>query len=600
MTIDLTGLIKSNKIFSSLDDATLKKLKFDKIYLRKNKILFHQGELSGSVYILVFGKLANILKIEDKEEKIIGTIQMGETVGELSALSHEPRSMTTKALENSILLKLSSNSFRALCKEYPTLLIGAMDVLVERSRHLVKILGGKNPRKKHAVIIPANKKISLHLFFQKLNDYVQKTPGVTLLSDDNPRYQDKNHSLTTLQQLVDDTEKENEVILYVLNSYETLLAKVCFKKIDLVYIVGNSWTTPSISRTTLEKIKPNDLQNNRKTELILIHEPTDRLPQHTSKWLKLAHFDLHHHIRIDQDKDWQRMLRFIQGQAIGVVLGGGGVRSWAHIGALKALMEAGIPIDAIGGTSGGAVIAGYYAIHETYEDPRGVLKKLSAIARKTVSLCNITWPAISFFSGKSYTREQKKIFSNTKIEDLWLPYFCISCNLSHSIQAIHRNGHLWKKVRSSTAVPGIFPPVVIRGELHLDGGLLNNLPVDAMKKIIGNKGTIIAVELTRNGKDQKEYNFPAILTFWQTMLAKLGFAYKEYRFPNFVDTFLNSLLAGSYVKQTENSLAADVLISPDLTQYRLLQATEQQERELTILGYRAAVKAIKKWRREMK
>ena len=151
-------------------------------------------------------------------------------------------------------------------------------------------------------------------------------------------------------------------------------------------------------------------------------------------------------------------------------------------------------------------------------------------------------------------------------------------------------------MRSSTAVPAVFPPVVIKGELHLDGGILNNLPVDIMKKVVENKGFIIAVELTHYHKDVTKYNFPPVLPFWQTIFSKLGLAYKGYKFPSFTETFLKSLLAGSSAKQEENSLAADLLISPDLSQYRLLNITKQQENILIRKGYRSAFKAIKKWR----
>ena len=74
-------------------------------------------------------------------------------------------------------------------------------------------------------------------------------------------------------------------------------------------------------------------------------------------------------------------------------------------------------------------------------------------------------------------------YGKNKIANLWLPFFCVSCNISNITQVILRKGLLWKAIRSSTAVPAIFPPVVINGHLHLDGGIINNLPVDIMRNL---------------------------------------------------------------------------------------------------------------------
>src|SRR6185312_12399525 len=108
-----------------------------------------------------------------------------------------------------------------------------------------------------------------------------------------------------------------------------------------------------------------------------------------------------------------------------------------------------------------------------FEDPLD-LRDLANLVRQSISLKNITWPAASLFNGKHYTEKLQDIFRNVRIENLWLPCFCISTNLSTNKQVISRRGYLWKIIRSSTAVPLVFPPVVVKGQLYIDGGLLNN------------------------------------------------------------------------------------------------------------------------------
>lgn len=377
-----------------------------------------------------------------------------------------------------------------------------------------------------------------------------------------------------------------------------MLAKICFRKTEMIYVVGNADAEPYISRSVIEKINTLYSMLHVKPELILLHEKEKEMPRHTSKWLKLMRFRLNHHVRINQDGDIQRILRFMQGKAIGLVLGGGGVRSWAHFGVLRALKEASIPIDIIGGTSAGAIVAGYYALHEYIEEVPAELKELTDITSKTVSWRNFTWPCVSLFYGKAYTEKQKKIFGNVRIENLWIPSFCVSCNLSDNTQVICRNGYLWKTIRSSTAVPAIFPPVVINGDIHLDGGILNNLPVDVMRKLMGGRGIIIASELTHYSKDTNDYNFPPVLTLRQALMTKSKISNHDYKFPPFVETFLKALLAGSSAKQYENGLAADILICPDLSKYSLLSLTDEEMNEIIDLGYKSTLIAIKKWKRK--
>ncbi len=276
-------------------------------------------------------------------------------------------------------------------------------------------------------------------------------------------------------------------------------------------------------------------------------------------------------------------------------MSGGGQRVWAHIGALRAIIEAGIPIDAAGGTSGGAIMAAYYALHETPEDINSQLRALSDVTRKAVSWTNLTWPAISLFNSKNYTLLQKTMFHELKIENLLIPFFCVSCNLTHNTEAIHRSGYIWEKLRASTAIPGIFPPVIFNNELHFDGGLLNYLPVDVMRKIVGSKGKVIAIELNTERSEEDTYNFPPILSLAETLLSKLGLGRKKYKFPPLFDTFLKSLLVGSSVKMKQNSLAADLLINPEVTRYGMLNVTRSQEDELVEVGYQAAVAAIQVW-----
>ncbi|MES2217805.1 MAG: patatin-like phospholipase family protein [Pseudomonadota bacterium] len=596
MTEEILHLIKACKLFSSLDEATLKPLskKFKKINVARNKMLFRQGDVSDGLYLLVSGKIVILVKSINKQEKLVGEVRAGETLGEIGAISHEPRSGSAKALTTCVLLKLSREVFCKLCSDHPDVLLQTIDLLGQRSRNLTELFAAKEPAKKHIVFLSANKKCGTELLVEKLREQIKNFTNVILLYDEPALYA-RFKTVHELEDFINENEENNEKILYVLGLKRSPLAKIALDKMDMLYVVANGANKPYLNPFTHKRIHNKELTYKAKPELVLLHHDKKLAPVQTREWLKIAKFALHHHVRVWDEADWERLTRFVRGRAIGLVLSGGGVRGWAHIGALKALNELGVPIDAIGGTSGGSIVAGYYAYHETYEDSRKQLLTLSEITGKAIRLWNVTWPAVSLFSSKTYTMELKKMFGAARIENLWLPYFCVTCNLSKSDQAMHKQGLLWKKIRGSTAVPGVYPPLVIHGQLHLDGGIVNNLPTDLMRKLSSSIGTIIAVELIHNVNEEKHYKFPPILTLSTVVMSKLRLAHKDYKYPHFVDMFLRSLLVGSTVKQTENAKSADVLISPDLSGYNLMKVTNKQADEMIKLGYDATVKAIKKW-----
>jgi NTE family protein len=591
----LLNVIRSTKLFSSLSKKACAEILplFEHIQLKKSEILFNQGDLSDCLYILLSGKLSVIITTALAESRSIGHLDPGETVGELGALSNEPRSLTVKALKDCLLLKMANENFIQICHHYPAIMFATIHPIVARSQKVIELLSSEKIRKNIA-IIPANEQINLKKFADKLAEHVIHHPNAIFLSDYSPEFE----SITpaVLQEKLDQIErirKTKHKVIYFLKSFNTPLAKLSFKKIDMIYIVGKKDSTPSIDPLILEKIARKKKHLKSDPELVLVHPDKTLAPTHTSDWLQLTKFGLHHHVRINVSNDYQRLLRFIRGKAIGLVLGGGGTRGWAHLGVLKALREAKIPIDIIGGTSVGAIVAACYAIHQSYEDGHEKFAEIVAASRNSISWKSLTWPAISLFNAKKFTLSLQKIFGKIEIEDLWIPYFCISTNLTTHLEEIHRSGLLWKKTRASASLPGIIPPMVMEGDLHFDGGLLNNLPADIMRQLVGIKGKIIAVELSDSQLHGNKYYFPPVLTFTQALLAKLGLAYQNYKFPHFIDTFMKAIFSGSTLKVKQNSVAANQLISLNLTGFSMLHADVKQGEKMIERGYSQTLKQLK-------
>ncbi len=588
---EINEILKTCRVFSLLNDDVRKTLlpSITKVSLNQNEILFYQGDTANAVYIVAQGKLGAELTSITGETKIIGQINPGETVGEVGALTQEPRSITIKALKETTLLKIPASVFSALCHQFPALMLATVQPIITRSNNLIQMLS-KESDSKNIILIPAHDDINLTVLAEKLIQLAERHNKLLVFSDYQAEFANKQEAATVTKESIKQlarTKKSALRHLYILQSHDTPLARIAFKKVDRLFIVGdgNSKTAPRIDAHILDQIKSHRLYLQSEPELVLLYPEKTKAPINTAAWLSLMQFGMHHHIRMDQSKDFQRLMRFIRGKAVGVVLSGGGTRGWAHLGAIKALRDSKVPIDIIGGTSVGALVAACYASSQSYTE---TLEKFSNIATRSehsISWKNLTWPTVSLFNAKNFTQSQEEVFQQLQIEDLWLSYFCISTNLSTSNEEILRSGTLWEKTRASSALPGIIPPMVLNGDIHMDGGLLNNLPVDVMRQFVGVRGKVIAIDLNSFAPNHKKYIFPPILTFIDLLKTKFKWGQTQYKFPRFIDTFFRGLFVGSFLKSKQNGTAANIYVCLQLNKFKLLASNKEQAAQLIEIGY---------------
>lgn len=180
--------------------------------------------------------------------------------------------------------------------------------------------------------------------------------------------------------------------------------------------------------------------------------------------------------------DFHRLARRLCGKSIGLVLGGGGARGISQIGIIKAMEEAGIPIDLVGGTSIGSFVGALYARHADVVPMFGYAKRFSGrMASLWRFALDLTYPSASYTTGHEFNRGIFKTFGNTQIEDFWLEYYCNTTNISKSRAEFHTSGYAWRYVRASMSLAGLLPPLCDEGSMLLDGGYMDNLTVSYMK-----------------------------------------------------------------------------------------------------------------------
>jgi NTE family protein len=316
-------------------------------------------------------------------------------------------------------------------------------------------------------------------------------------------------------------------------------------------------------------------------ELMLLHSSSQKqgLPEHFA--LRTGLFESHHHVRQGNLEDIRRLARFISGRAVGLVLAGGGARGFAHIGVIKALKEANVPFDHLGGASMGAIIAAGMADEWSIEE---LTERVRAAFVDTNPLSDYTLPLIALVRGKKVSTLLQRNFGDLRIEEMAKPFFCVSSDLTTGRTHEHRSGLVWRALRASVALPGILPPVTHHGHLLVDGGVMNNLPVDVMRRDA--RGPIIASDVTGEidlqARDDRYGERPIWWLVWQRMSGT----------PSIVSILMRSGTVGSEAQRRVVREQADYLFEPPLVGIGLRdwQSFDRAVRE----GYEHAMQMIDK------
>jgi NTE family protein/lysophospholipid hydrolase len=342
-------------------------------------------------------------------------------------------------------------------------------------------------------------------------------------------------------------------VIYQPDAEDTAWSRLCLSQSDIVLLAASAGDDPSIGAVEARALAMGWVR----CELVLLHPAR---PAGTARWLTGRAVADHHHLRANQPGDVARLARMMTGAGCGLVLGGGGARGIAHLGVIRALEEAGVPIDVVGGTSMGAIIAGLCA-HGMDHAER--VARITAVARHGRRLITPTLPLIALSAGRYLDRILTENLGSAPIEDLPLRFFCISANLNRAEEVIHERGPLWPAVRASLALPGIFPPVYGAGDLLIDGSAVNNVPVDVMRGRVGN-GRIVAVNVSPEVEPLTAAPFAAGLSGWRV----LGHRFNPFAPPQPVPSVVDILSRSTGLSQVRYQRAAldgegiDLLLSP--------------------------------------
>ena len=291
--------------------------------------------------------------------------------------------------------------------------------------------------------------------------------------------------------------------------------------------------------------------------------------------------------------DFKRMCRRITGRSVGLALGGGGARGIAHLGIIRALMEAGVTVDMVGGTSQGAYIGALYA--ESPDSPDIFTRKAREMSDTLASfkekLFDLTLPMTSMFSGYRFNLGIQKSFGNTRIQDLVLNFFCVSVDIQKRAQVVHTKGKLWKFVRASMSLTGYLPPISENGSLLVDGGYLNVVPADVMRHQMRAR-TVIAVDVSPQ-TERNYYEYGTHLSGWWLLWNSWNPFVTTVNVPSMGDISdtLRWVSSDQHRKQVVND--ADLYLTPPVGGYGTLEYDKFDE--IIDVSYQYAKPIVDAW-----
>lgn len=501
---NLAAVLRSSSLFGQLDEEILRSLEAELnfVSLTSGAVLFRQGDPGDSLYIVISGRLLVSFSPNEQTRRIIDQLGPGEIVGEMALLNDEPRSATVSGLRDTQLAQLTKDGLSRLTAKNPQPIFSAF--IRQLSVRLSNKVAGIPQTKSLSVciaVLPLSPNVPSDFYCHELAKALGRFGATLRLSSEllndifgfmgasQTRPEDSGHA--PLASWLTEQETHYSTILYQTDTNDSPWTARCLRQADLILLVARHGDDVHEARASLDALSTYSSVGEKREILILLHEEKDAKPTRTACWTESIPAERHFHIRLHFNDDYARLSRFLNRKSVGLALGGGFARGLGHVGVIRAMRELGIPIDMVGGTSMGAIIAGQCSV---VWDTSTMLEESSR--RSAASLKgDYTLPFVSLLTGKKFSQTIISIANGRDIEDTLIPFFCVSASLTRCEMKVHMSGDAGKSIIASARAPGMFPPLSWNDELLVDGGLVNMVPSSVMREFLDG-GTIISVDVS--------------------------------------------------------------------------------------------------------
>ncbi|XP_074990317.1 patatin-like phospholipase domain-containing protein 6 isoform X7 [Calonectris borealis] len=457
-----------------------------------------QGDKSDCTYIALNGRLRSVIQKGSGKKELIGEYGRGDLIGVVEALTRQPRATTVHAVRDTELAKLPEGTLNNIKRRYPQVVTRLIHLLSQKILGNLQQLRGPfassglgmassseptNPTSNLSTVavLPVCDDVPTAAFTLELKHALNAIGPTLLLTSDIIRARLGSSALDSIQEYrlsgwLAQQEDIHRIVLYQTDCTLTPWTVRCIRQADCILIVGLGDQEPALGE--LEQMLENTAVRALK-QLVLLHREDGPSPSRTVEWLNMRSWCSGHlHIKCprrvfsrrsptklremyekvfeksaDRHSDFSRLARILTGNTIALVLGGGGARGCSHIGVIKAMEESGIPIDMVGGTSIGAFIGALYAEERsavrTKQRAREWAKCMNSVFETVLDL---TYPITSMFSGSAFNASINKVFQDKQIEDLWLPYFNVTTDITASAMRVHTDADIARNMGAKTVI----------------------------------------------------------------------------------------------------------------------------------------------------
>jgi NTE family protein len=478
-------------------------------HLDAREWLFRAGEPSDACFVVVSGRLEVVVE-DDDGLRVVRVLGPGAALGELGVLTGTARSASVRALRDSRLVEIDAERFSAQLDRDPAF---AAALARELARQLQASGGLELPAARVAVLSVIGDDAAG--FAAELARALGRWGSVEVL--DGGRLERDGFAAA-----VDVAEERHGYVLLVDAGSDASWSRFCRRQADRVLVVARSGG----QRDAIPD-----------SELVLVGVPEVEI----APLLDAVSPRTHHVVPAGSGfaDGVARVARRLTGRSLGIVLSGGGARGFAHIGALGALADAGFEIDRLGGCSMGSLIA---ALAATGAGSEEIADSCRAELVRRSPFTDYTLPRVALIRSRKAGAMLERLFGTTLVEELERPLFTVSADLLSSRLVVHRRGTVVYAVGASMSIPGVAPPVRRAGRLLVDGGVLNNLPVDHMAET--GEGPVVAVDVIRRLEPPGEGEEPPL--------------------PTITETLARATVLGSVERAERNRALARLVIAPDV------------------------------------
>ncbi len=515
------------------------------------------GEEADTLYLVVTGRFL----VQLPDGRVVAEIEAGEPIGELAFFAGGTRTASIIAARDSTVFALTRAAYEEVSERHRAITDGILSEIARRLARTTAASAGMEAKPGRVLaILPAGGSGLPDTLVSGLEAALAVDVATRFVRDaDMPEGLDP--SSGAFGQWIAELEQQCERIVLCGGAEEEWNRAIARNADDLVLTAplkeGDGALTP------LEKEAIPSFQPKNRT-LVLWRLKEEQEITGSARWIDPRHVHLHHHVSLDDPAGFARVARFLKGCANGVVLAGGGALGCAHLGVLRALLDSGIPVDFFGGTSSGGAVAGAVArgtgIEDTLEQMQDMFITQRAMKRLTI-------PVHSLLDPRVFDENLRSRYGEKDICDLPFNYYAVSTNLSTNAIHVHRRGPLWEAVRASGSLPAILPPIITQdGEVLVDGGVLDNLPVTTMRDIKTGPNVVVALRPDAGEAWRIKARYDDVRSTGQLARDIMLRRKPDESIPSLVETMSRSMVVGSQATVEQSLAQADALVVPPLPQ----------------------------------